>query len=450
MIWSMSPDGKYDLAALAEGVQKVAEDKGGELRDMTVGEHKLRCDASGDVQVTLPAMVDGHLVVLIGTDLEQSAAKLLAAEDRSDLDLQAGPLFVHLRADALIDGLMAGIEKQFQAEMQDAPFDPVQLLRDLGLGCLSSLDVSLAPDGEHVLMTLAIGTKADDHGLFGAFLIDQGPPKLLHCVPPACETFSSSPMDLGAIYRTVTRIWDGLGEMLPMSRNDAEAAFAEATKVRLKEDLLDHLGTELLVLVDVTSQFEELGAAVAAGDEPDFSAMLSGYCFGISLQNGKAFGESLETMLRARGLHAARKTEDYQGSKVHRLRLAAVLEVEYTVADDLLLLAFGSGESGRQNLRGVLDARASGSKALPEAVQKRLQGMPEGHNGVSVTPMASMLQSMARFAKKLGEREPMPEEAQMVFDALGAVAEDMKRLGIGDMVGVSFTSKTGMRAVTRW
>src|SRR4026208_445370 len=114
--------------------------------------------------------------------------------------------------------------------------------------------------------------------------------------------------------------------------------------VRLKEDLIDRLGGQILAV----SGAEDL-------DEGDLESATSSPCFGFLLDDPKAFGASLEKLVRARGLpaarqgatrrpgfgfllddpkavgasreklvrarglHAARKSEDYRGFDVKRL-----------------------------------------------------------------------------------------------------------------------------------
>jgi len=173
----------------------------------------------------------------------------------------------------------------------------------------------------------------------------------------------------------VGKMWGEFEEAAGMDWNEAQTAFAESMKVRLKEDLIDHLGTEMLSLADLAAQAEEIDP-----DQDDPLAGIGSSCIGIGLRNGKAFAASLESMLRSQGLHASRKTEDYQGNKIHRLPLGGLIEVEYCVTDELMLLAIGKGESARQSLRGVLDARANPAAEgeAPTKIKATLATMPAG------------------------------------------------------------------------
>ena len=159
---------------------------------------------------------------------------------------------------------------------------------------------------------------------------------------------------------------------------------------------------------------------------------------------------ALETALRSRGLHAARKTEEYQGTKLHRLSLAAAVELEYAVTDDLLLLALGKDEGPHTHLRAVLDAKKAGATAPPESVTKRLRGLPEGFSGVGVSPVADTMLNLVAFARKMAAGAPIPEETMAGFEMLSGLATEMKEAGVGTMVSATYVTKSGMRSVLRW
>src|SRR5262249_34928217 len=134
-------------------------------------------------------------------------------------------------------------------------------------------------------------------------------PRLLAFVPPAADQFSASAVDFAAVWTALAKVWDGVADVVPLKREDAEQAFERACKVRLKEDLIDHLGKEVLTVKGAADA--EPGDAEPNGSE--MTAMMGafrGMCIAVSLRSGAAFGESLEKLVRARGLHAARKTED--------------------------------------------------------------------------------------------------------------------------------------------
>lgn len=448
VVVSMTPDGKFDLPGLATALGKLAEEEGNDLRDLTVGDHRLRIGTDGPVQITAPFLADGQLVMVLGTDLEAMLPKVLAADNRAELPTGNGPLFLHLDGGTLVDVFLEAMGKQLEAQGSMVPFDVVQVLRDIGLGAIGNLQLSLQPAGEHLRVDMDLQFRGDNLGLLAAAVGEATAPKLLRYVPPGAESFSVAAFDLGALWQAVGKIWEGLGDQVPMSFADVQQQFAESMKVRLQEDLLGHLGKELLMLQDSGAQM----AAIADmnEDEPDPSAMFAGYCIGLRLQDGKAFGESFETMLRARGLHAARKTEDYQGQKIHKLKLGGVFDIEYAITDDLLAISLGSSEASQKNLRGVLDQKRAGAAAATEGVQKLLAGLPEGYNGVSVASLSSTFAGVAKLGATIKERGEMTPEGEMVFQVLGPLADEMQRLGIGSMAASMLATKQGIRYVWHW
>jgi len=449
-VLAMTPDGKYDLAAFAAGIEKAIETEGGQpLHDHKVGDRTLRFVDDSDMKVAVPTMVDGQLVWLFSTDLEKSAEKLLAADGRFEGGSPGQAMFLHANLAPAVSALMQVVAAQ--AETEGAPFDVPKLMRDVGFGALNTLELQIGAEDKHVATELNLSLTDGDTGMFGMMLLDQGMPKLLRYVPAASEHFSVSGFDLGALYRTAEKVWTGLGEVVPMSFADAQAAFVEEMKVRLKEDLLDHMGTEMMSLTDLGAAMGAAANAAEAEDENPMAA-LAGTCLGLSLRNGKAFGESLEKMLRARGLHASRKSEDYQGTKVYRLRPAGVIELEYAVVDDLLLLAIGGDEASRRNLRAVLDARAAAAAGseLPEHVQKVLKGFAEGWSGVGITPIAGMLDGINTAMTAVQGMGDLPEEAEMVMQVLTGVSSDLTRLGLQNMTTANYTTRRSLRSRMRW
>lgn len=445
---ALAPDGAFDLGALAQNLQKAAESaEDAKVTDLKVDDHLLRVDAQAPVQVSLPAMIDGHLVVLFGDDLEKTAAKTLAAEGRHEHAGGDAPMFCHVELGKLVAAITKITTQQMDMTGNELPFAIDQMVADLGFACLETFEMQLGAEDKRLAASASLTMNGGDRGLFGSMFVVQGQPKLLRYVPPAAEYFGVGGIDLGALYGTIAKVWTSLADVVPMSLGDAEAAFTEATKVRLKEDLLDHLGTEMLTIGDLEAQ---MAAAGNMSDDQDPSEMMSGYLFGVSLRSGKAFGEALEKALRSRGLHAGRKTEEYQGTKVHRLKVAGVLDLEYAVTDDLLLLALGSHESSHRDLRAVLDLRASGATEPGETMQKRLAGLPEGWNGLTVTPVASLIGGVRQMLTVLGTTTELPEAAAGILQMLESVAGELQRLGLQEMVGTTHTTERSWTSRMRW
>jgi hypothetical protein len=446
-VLALTPDGKYDLAALATECSQLAEEAatgGRTLRDLTVGDHRLRLAAADDMQFTVPALIDGQLVVLAGTDLEQTAAKLLGGGEHYESKEDA-PFALHVGLTDVVNTLVTAAMAADGQDPAAMPFDPIELLDALGFGSLDSLDVTIAAEDAHARLDVSLDLNEKERGILAMLAVEQGAPRLLRMLPPNAEHFGAGAFDIGAMYATVAKLWQRLEQVVPMSFEQAMAAATESLKIRIKEDLIDHIGTEVLQVVDP--------AAVLNPADEDVMAAMSGSCYGVALRNGRAFAESVETAFRARGLHAGRKTEDYQSIKVHRMKVGGMLEFEYAIADDVLLVAPGGDEASRRNLRAILDARASGASApeLPDATKKLLDRMPSGWSGVSATPLASlttMAETLLEQVENTGE--DVPQEARMVLGVLkGAVAE-LKHLGIASVVSTTRMAGGGFHVRALW
>lgn len=449
-----APHPSFDLAALATaidgGVRKLLEEPGApKTKEVPAGELRLTAVADEDgMWGTIPAIVDGHLVMFYGTDVEAQATKAIEGKDRFEAaDAGNTPMFVHADLRGFVTAMDQGVAEI--EEMGGAPFDMGELLDAIGLRSLQDFRMTLGADGKHLVSDVQLGLRADKRGLMAMLPQSSAQPKLLRALPAATSNWTIMPLDLGVLYTSAEQIVTMLEAEMPMSWPDMMTAMAEELKVRLKEDLLDHLGGELMALSDAS----ELADEDEAGNPANPLAAINGQCMVLSLRDGAAFGKSVETMLRARGLHAARKTEEYQGAKVHRMTLAGVLELEYAITDDMLLLALGRSESARASLRGVLDAKASGTATeLPAAVKAHLDAAPAGWCGVGVTrPADTMMgigQAMVGLVAMSGGGEA--DQLGMVADVLQALAGEMKRLGVDTSVGFLYSGPKGVGYRLRW
>jgi hypothetical protein len=444
VVMSLSPDGSFDLAKIAAEIEKAADKNPpsrGKVRELSVGNLKTRILEQDDgPNMSLPTLVDGHLVVFLGSKLEPQINRAMAATGHYTGGNATASMFVHAELGSLMKAMTTAMGAAM--DMQGAPFDVAEMVRTLGLESVQNFDMSLAADGEHMQLDYEIGL-AGELGLLGAMVADQPSLKLLRAVPDDVENFGLMTLDTKVLFATIAKAWKVMGDEAPMSWDDAMAAATEATKVRLKEDVIDHLGAQVLMLNPTSKD----GAEDEAEGNPIQMALQTMPVMAIELKNGKAFAESLETMLRSAGLHAARKTEEYQGQKVYKLSVGGMAQVEYAVTDDMLLLSVRNDEVGARALRSALDASKSAEGEMPARIKSLVAGMPEGWSGLSVMSMSETFKGVAKAMQMQAQMgaEELPPQAEMMFDMLQSLGEEMKRLGIDRAVGTTHTSKNGMR-----
>lgn len=447
VVMSLSPDGSFDLAKIAAEVEKAADKNPpsrGKVRELSVGNLKTRILEQEDgPNMSLPTLVDGHLVMFLGSKLEPQINRAIAATGHFTGGNATASMFVHAELGSLMKAMTSAMGAAM--DMQGAPFDVAEMMRTLGLESMQNFDMSIAADGERVQIDTELGL-AGELGLFGAMVSDQPSLKLLRVVPDDVD-FNLMTVDAKVLFETVGKVWKAMGDEAPMSWDDAMAQANESTKVRVKEDLFDHLGAQMLFLNPAAkdgAEEEEPRSEIDA-----VLQMLPG-CMAIELKNGKAFGESMETMIRSLGMQAARKTEEYQGHKVYKLNVGGMLQVEYAVTDDMLLLSLRNDESGQRTLRSVLDASKSAEGGMPARIKSLVAGLPEGWTGIAVASMSEGFKSAAKAMQLQAQMgEEMPPQAEMVFGLMQSLGEEMKRLGIDKAVTTTHTSKSGVRWRTR-
>jgi hypothetical protein len=444
IVIALTPDGSYDLGKLAAAIEKLAEAEG-EFKDLQVGDHRLRCTKNDDEpNVTLPIVIDGQLVCFFSDDVAKFAASALGNGPRFTAPAGDSSLFAHIDVGAIVKTISTVANA-----VAAPPVDLDKVFDGLGFTTLENATLSIAADGKQLVGSMTLGFREGDRGILGVFAAGKGTPKLLRYVPPGAETFSVSCVDFGALYATIAKVWQLCDEQVPLTWAQAQDAAKEALKVRIKEDLFDHLGGEMLTVQEAAAA----GKAPAA-DPEDPAAAFAGTCLAIALRDGKAFGDSVETALRARGLHAARKTEDYQGLKVHRIKVAALFEIEYAITDDLLVLGLGSDEASQKALRSVLDAHAHPAAAgeLPASLKARAQSLGGEWSGVSVSSMANMYRALAQ-GLETGLRQQLrgvPPPLKMVLDAMGKLGGELERLGLQTSVSTTRVTSRSIENHMRW
>jgi hypothetical protein len=436
---ALTSDGSFDLAAVAkEFASMVDKTKPADqqLVDLVVGDLTLRrTDNGGDEpDAALPTMIDGSLVMIGGTSLAKDAKKLLARTDRFAGAMGAAPLYLHADLGKAMKAMMA-------ADNGGGPVDPGDLMDMIGIGALRDLTLTLQPDGTAVAGVMEFGMGKTGRGMLDMYPRGSARPRLLGAVPATSESFSVSSFDLMALYNTVADVWTSMEDFTPLTFDDMLDGFQNATKVHLKDDLLAMVGKEMLMVqqpnVLEDADFDDL--------EDNPAAMLNGTVFGLSLLDGKAFGASLDTALRSRGLHVGRKSEEHAGTKVYRMKLAGLVEVEYAVLDDLLLIGVEPG--ARATLRSVLDTRAAGRQGLPAGLQQRFAAFPKGWNSVAVTPVGESLEAMVGIFAASGE---LGEQGEMFAQMAKALTAEMKQLGISGMASATYCDDDKMVSRFRW
>lgn len=445
----LTPDGKTDLPGLCEGFARRAEKAGG-VREFDAGGIRFR-EPSGAAEAgftfTLPQMVDGCLFLAMGIGLQKELGALLSAPAGQRFvpseAVRAGALAVEFSA-GMVRGFVGGLTEHLgEAEPDLGPVIKA-VVEGLGLDAIGALRWSLRQKDDVLISQSEIALPGGARGLFAALATTARRPRLLDLAPLHLDEWGVSPIRLPAVYETIAKAWDALGDKLPMAREDGEREFAELFKVRLKEDLLDHMGGEVLAIT-TTAQAADPGAE-------DPMAAVGDVALGFELRDPAAFGKSWDKLLRSRGLHTARKSEEYQGVRVFTQKVLGAMNFDYAVTERLFLVAFG--EKGRQYLRAVIDeeaARKAGKAPdpLPPHVQARLAHAPQGWNGIAVNSLSVGLETAAGMIENSMAQLAMEEApwAEELAEDLRSLAGDLRRAKVDR--GVGFARWTADELVSR-
>ncbi len=452
---SLTSDGSFDLSAVASEFESLVENTTpeGTLTDMPVGDWTMRRTNNGEkfegldqLDATLPMMIDGHLVMIGSSRLEKDAPKLLAKDARFAFDGDA-PLFVHADVGRMMSSMM-------DVDAAGMPFDPAAILDMIGLSAIQNVTMTLRPDGKALAGDVSIGMTEDGRGIFDMMSKGNQPPKLLNAVPAQSEAFAVSSTDMKVLYTTISEIWSLFEEMVPMTFDEAMDEFAAMTKIRLKEDLFDNLGGEMMIVQDIDALKEVDLDEIA--DNP--LAAYTGGVYGLSLSDGAKFEAALDTMIRSRGMHVGRKTESYANAKIYRMAIAGLIDVEYSINNNLLLISIGGAESASRIIRDIIDTRANSESQRPEILTKLANKLPENWNSISVMNIGTTLDGVMTTLQMAMEANPdmsdmseiMGDEIDMMTGMVRSIIADMNRLGLSSIVQASSCDDTGLHLKMRW
>ena len=384
MSFTLNGDGHSDLEAIGKQIASLLPEGGVERR---LGSQDVQVHQVGALEWTAPFVSEGALVMLCGTSLEEQSAPFLEARQAqfaATPDLRRGVFGLQVE---FHEPVRMALEAFARLEDENAKL-MVRGLELAGVRSLQRLTACMFADGPYVAQEARCEWNDAARGLFDVVLpVRKSTPKLLAYLPPHVQNWSIGIFDVAALQVLYGKAFEEFGDLIPQSREEVEGAFTQYTKLRLHEDFLALFGGEYLRIEDFAAMGDtdtDVDPRLEKLDEKVGDA-----CFVIQMKDGKAMAQNLEKALRARGLHAGRKTEDYGDTKVYRLSLLGSLPIEYAFAGEVFVLGIGQGEGTQRNVRSVLDmvaARAKGEVAteLSAALQARMQGWPADWSTIDV------------------------------------------------------------------
>ncbi|MCR9244259.1 MAG: hypothetical protein NXI31_04450 [bacterium] len=455
---ALGPDPDFDLNELKAALDVVLPPATGS--EITLGGVSAPVRAGKVYSIAGPVFVNGCLVLVGGSDVERDA--------RLFFDLPADspePIAEHVQGATFGLQINTGamVARLCDVETDTGPAQWMAMVRDLGFGSADNVTLTLFPDGHFVAQSLGVEFNGTERGLLGLLSPTRRQrPELLRFVPPSSRTWSVSPFDGRKLEEYYPRMFEILDGVMTMSREELEEQFLQATKLRLVEDVLALIGDEYILLQDPTMP---VGILEDDSDEPLTRVQLeySNNCLAVAVRNGETMAKNLDTVIRARGLHVGRKSQDYAGTKIYRLALLGVFPLEYAIKGDLLVIGLGDGEGVRHNVRAVLDrvgtADAEDEFEFRPEVEERLARMPSRWHGIEVASMTEIISNITKSVEQVvgpdylqqtasGEVEDDPWSAMIGLFA--TLAPELARQDAATVVSVDYFTRTRFLSRTRW
>lgn len=363
------PHASVNLGEVATELETAVVESGATLEALDAGPgFRVQITADG-IGVTVPRVVDGHLVMFIASDAVATLGKAFDSDEilgaalpqevaGQGLFLRVAPsLFrMAIAAEARRDtNPFSRVSRESTTRTLTAVFDRL---------ALEWLEVSIAPSDEFVHTSFELTAEAARPNLIDVFQPREKSTPLAALAPRQHASWLAMRLDLKEVLQIVFDVVRDL-EMTDDPRGEIEQALQAMAGIDLYADLLEPLDGQLVLLNDSLASFE----AMQGEDEPEeipgmYSALLG-------MRDPATFEAGLEKLLRSRGLHAARKTAEYRGASVRTVP-AIIAELHYAfVAEGL---ALGLGKIGADNVRRMIDLSLAKSEGqAPEPFNDRLK-----------------------------------------------------------------------------
>ena len=428
----LGPDPRIDPASLLLGFTLNWAKDSDEAPDFEVkfGERKLRVrrESPDDPWLTEPLQVDDHIVMYGSDPLPADIAQEVAGAAGAAKLL---PQALHNKLAAI--WVPPQVRELILAELAAEGPTAEAVLRVSGLLAFGGLSCTLEVEGEQIVQRGQVALDpGQPRGIFDLMAPPSQPLRgLLSLVPPDCTAWTLYTLHLSALPALGKRVVDTLGEAAPLSWEEIEQQAKDFLKVDVAGDLLAHVGDRILAVQSSRRAAETLPMPTDEMAAREFAAELSGAAIALELKQGEAFGKGLERLIRARGLHATRKTVVDEGQRIHRIAIAG-FPLEYAVTDRLFVLSWGS--SGAHDLRVLLArdrARAAG-QPLPEPA---VGAIPDDCVMVDVTDTAGNMRNATELMQSLFltlqtslAKHATEDEAKVQREVLGRARADFERL----------------------
>ena len=359
----LTPDGETDFEAaielFQEQVQERNDDEPIESRTIGNGDTVEVVAVDTDVSIMLPILLDDHLVIAAG-ELDGYLASL---GDREGEELSAGRGGIAVSIDGgICDDLVEALKGSTDFETQLG----ASIIEDM-IGGMKDITLDVRPAGQFIDMQMVVHHDPDATNMLD--MIEPARPgqvDLIDLAPREGASFSAMTVNLDYLIELFGSMANAMGQ----DPDALEDGFAEMFGIELRADILDRFNGNVLF-------------QTAMGEDPDDVSIVTTF----GLNGGDALEATVEKMLRDNGLHAARKTKDYQGLKIREMSVMGMFPITWVFADNLLVFGFGF-DAGRP-VRAIVDAHVDRKNGVdapkwPDGVRARLAKLGQDWQWMSV------------------------------------------------------------------
>ncbi|MFO1050667.1 MAG: hypothetical protein U1F36_00465 [Planctomycetota bacterium] len=419
------PDGSTDLGALGEKIADEADRGGATLSEIDAGPGFRALIHPADVDVTLPRLVDGHLVMFVGSRLDDSLPRGFGADATlgAKLPETAAEAAMLLHVDGgIVELLTLAIEignrnaprgRYGSSSSRPSQMDESvsRLVRSLTERLsFEDIEVSLSRSGQYLRTVGEIHGDASREGLIDLFQPKAKSTPIGRLVPAGNQDWQYLRFDIAAVAKLLITALEaeqpGVGGLI--------GSALEAEEVDLDRDILNAFDGQLLWLSDPL-----LDVPMTPADEDDEEQSPGNFALAVGMRDAKATEALVEKLLRSHGLHAARKSEDYQGATVRHLPLLG--EFRWVFLPDALVIGFGA--EGKKMLQGIIDRSVASARGEPapewsEQAKARRDALTNGWRDLGMTDASGSIGTVRSYLNLAFDQIQAEHESEPGMDTL--------------------------------
>ncbi|MEZ6036480.1 MAG: hypothetical protein R3F29_03295 [Planctomycetota bacterium] len=368
MVVAFEPDGRTDLKALAADFRTLIERSSpGEWNgEYTALGATAQLRRLGDTAMTAPFVAGERMVILVASNGDLTDARTMLES------LTAAPVAVgQKRPGSPALRLRLELARLLEDNGTFSGSDG-ELMKALGFDSLGAMTMEVASAGPHVTVDVGVEFVRDERGILAALMPDApSVPALGHLLTDKTAAWRIGRFDLGALFSSAVSAI----EAMRFNDGDVRESMKKELGLDVEQDLLAHMGDEVLVIGSPLTNYDRLREST--------------WAIAWQLKDDVKFAKSFDQLMpQAKPFFSPSETVDVDGVALRRYGNMINYPVWIAVGRGLLVIT--CGRDAEEEATRILTAAAEGAaapKPAPDFADLK-RHLPAGLNGVATIDLA--------------------------------------------------------------